>query len=259
MKVRTGVTLVELLIVITIIGLLTTAALKAYDVSLQNGRLQNTMRTINEIVNAIVGNPDLVSNGVRTDFGYVGDVGRLPDKLQDLVTMPSGLDTGLWRGPYLISRVAERPDGYLFDAWGDSLIYNKDSLTISSRRGMSILQPDSWITRRFARSADELLNNGLWGIVYDAKGNVPNGSESLWVFLEYPAPSGRMVIDSHPYGNQGNFSFPIQIPMGLRPFRARLVLPGPPPETIVVRKTAVIMPGAGQRNWLEVHLPVPFR
>jgi len=256
---RRGVTLIELLIVIMIIGLLTTAALKAYDTSLQAGRYQNTMRTLNEITYAIVGNPDLVSNGIRIDYGYVGDMGRLPDKLQDLVTVPSGVDPAMWHGPYLIQRVAESPNAYLIDAWGDSLIYNKDSLTISSQRGMSILQPDSWITRKMARSAADLFENRLLGVVYDSKGNATSGSDSVWIFLEYAAPAGHMQTDSQPYGNANNFTIGGQIPVGNHPFRARLTFLDSPAETIVVRKTASIAPGAGDRNWLEVHMPVPFR
>jgi len=127
---RPGVTLIELLVVIMIIGLLTTAALKAYDTSMQAGRYRATMRQLDEMQAAIVGNPDIISGGVRTDFGYVNDVGQLTLRLQDLVQQPTGLDTGLWQGPYVINRIGENPLGYIVDAWGDSLVYNRDSLTL---------------------------------------------------------------------------------------------------------------------------------
>ena len=156
---RRGVTLLELLIVIMIVGLLTTAALKAYDTSLQAGRFSATRRTLEELASAIVGNPELVTHGTRIDFGYVGDLGRVPEKLQDLVSMPAGIDTGLWHGPYIINRVAENPNGYLTDAWGDSIRYNKETLTITSTRGMSYLQSDSWITRRLARNQNDVYRN----------------------------------------------------------------------------------------------------
>ena len=134
---RNGVTLLELLIVIMIMGLLAAAALKAYDTSLQSGRFQATRRTLDELTAAIVGNPDLVTHGVRIDYGYIGDLGMVPRTLSDLVTTPAGIDTGLWRGPYVVNRIAENPKGFATDGWGDSLWYNPDTLTISSQRGMT--------------------------------------------------------------------------------------------------------------------------
>jgi prepilin-type N-terminal cleavage/methylation domain-containing protein len=250
-----GVTLIELLIVVTIIGLLTTAALKAYDTTLQAGRLRTALRMLDEIAFAIVGNPDMISAGVRVDYGYVGDVGKLPDVLRDLAQEPSGLDSGLWNGPYIVARVAESPQGYLIDAWGDSLVYRPESMTVSSRRGMSILQPDSWITRRLARNRSDVLENQVSGLVLDAKGNPPEPTTPIKTFLRYPA-GGRNRIDSFPtWLGPGNFLYPTNIPVGNHQLTVRLVLP---PDTHVVTKLVSVMPGGRERNWVEVRMPVPF-
>jgi prepilin-type N-terminal cleavage/methylation domain-containing protein len=259
---RRGVTLVELLIVIMIIGLLTTAALKAYDTSLQAGRYRTTMRQLDEISAALVGNPDLIANGVRTDFGVVADIGYVPDKLPDLVQQPTGLDTGLWNGPYLINRIGENPQGYMFDAWGDSIVYNRDSLTISSRRGMSILLPDSWITRRLARSSADLLRNDFAGIITDNKGNPPLAATNLKVSLSYPV-IGRHFTDSSPdippsSLNNGNFRFTGRVTAGNQELAVRLITADVPPETFWVRKTVQVIPGGASRNWVEIHMPAPF-
>jgi len=48
---------------------------------------------IQMIKRAIVGNPELKSNGIRNDFGYVGEMGRLPTSLTELMSrgaQPSG-------------------------------------------------------------------------------------------------------------------------------------------------------------------------
>jgi prepilin-type N-terminal cleavage/methylation domain-containing protein len=254
---RKGVTLLELLIVIMIIGLLTTAALKAYDTSLQAGRFAATRRTLEELASAIVGNPELVTHGTRIDFGYIGDLGRVPEKLQELVSPPAGIDTGLWRGPYIINRVAENPTGYLRDGWGDTLIYLPTALTISSMRGVSYLSPDSWIVRKLARNQSDLLHNTVRGLVLDAKGNPPEDQDTanLKIALNY-AKFGHYHSDTAWPVTNGNFEFVTKVPIGNQRVYVRYIYPGPSPDTILVEKTATVTPGG--KNWLEVHLPVPF-
>lgn len=254
---RRGVTLLELLIVIMIVGLLTTAALKAYDTSLQAGRFSATRRTLEELASAIVGNPELVTHGTRIDFGYIGDLGKVPEHLQDLVSTPPGIDTGLWRGPYIINRVAENPTGYQRDGWGDTLIYDPAALTISSMRGISYLQPDSWITRRLARNQNDLLRNTVRGLVLDAKGYTPEDVDTanLRIALAY-AKDGHYRTDTAYLVTNGNFEFLQMVPVGNQKLYVRYIYPGPPPETTLVEKIASVTPG-GKTN-VEVHLPVPF-
>jgi prepilin-type N-terminal cleavage/methylation domain-containing protein len=253
---RNGVTLLELLIVIMIMGLLAAAALKAYDTSLQSGRFQATRRTLSEITAAIVGNPDLVTHGTRADFGYVGDLGRVPEKLQDLVNMPAGIDTGLWRGPYLVNRIAENPKGFETDGWGDSLLYDNEKLTISSQRGVSYLQPDSWITRTLARNQNDLYRNTVQGLVLDAKGNPPAPVDTpfLRVSLAYAANFHWLSDTAFPITN-GNFEFTQRVPIGNHTLSVRYIDMAMG-ETTLVEKTATVTPGG--KNWVEVHLPVPF-
>jgi prepilin-type N-terminal cleavage/methylation domain-containing protein len=255
---RDGVTLLELLIVIMIIGLLTAAALKAYDTSLQAGRFQATSRTMTELQAAIVGNPNLVTHGMRVDYGYVGDVGMVPVHLEDLLTVATGVDPALWRGPYVTNRVAENAKGYMVDGWGDSLNYRAESLTISSMRGMSYLQPDSWITLRLARSQNDLLRNTVYGLVLDAKGNPPRDEDTvnLRVALTY-ARGGYQRTDTATSIMNGNFQFPQMIPIGNQRLTVRWIDTLATAETTVVQKTVSVTPGG--RNYIEAHLPVPFR
>jgi prepilin-type N-terminal cleavage/methylation domain-containing protein len=255
---RDGVTLLELLIVIMIIGLLTAAALKAYDTSLQAGRFQASARTLNELTAAIVGNPDLVTHGVRVDYGYVGDLGMVPQHLEDLVTMPTGIDPALWHGPYVTNRVAENPHGYMIDGWGDSLIYRVDSLTISSMRGMSYLEPDSWITRKVAKNQNVLLRNEVDGLVLDAKGYPPDSQDAanLQIALSYARDGYQRSDTVVPVSvTNGNFQF-FGIPIGNHVVTVRWIDIIAPVETTLVQKTVSVAPGG--KNHTDVHLPVPF-
>ena len=116
-----GMTLIELVMVIIIIGILAGIAMKSMDSAIETGRFETTRKELNHLAGAIVGNPDLVNNGVRTDFGYVGDVGALPASLDELVTAPAGYST--WRGPYIKSDFVQSSDDYKTDAWGVEYAY----------------------------------------------------------------------------------------------------------------------------------------
>jgi len=174
------------------------------------------------------------------------------------VTTPAGIDTGLWRGPYVVNRIAENPKGFATDGWGDSLWYNPDTLTISSQRGMSYLERDSWITRRLARNQNDLLRNTVQGWVIDAKGNTPLhvDTANLKVVLNYPKDGHHMSDTVWPVTN-GSFEFLGRVPIGNHRLYVRYVYPGATPETTLVEKYVSVTPGG--KNWTEVHLPVPFR
>jgi type II secretory pathway pseudopilin PulG len=119
---ESGVLLIELLIVLMIMGILITGAVKAWDVSIQQAKFNQTAKEINELCYAIAGNPDLYAEGKRTDFGYIGDMGKVPDTLADLVRAPDNSTN--WRGPYIKNKFSENPNDYIQDAWGNFYIDN---------------------------------------------------------------------------------------------------------------------------------------
>ena len=124
-----GVTLLELLVVLMILSIILTAAVKTWDVTLERGRAETTSRKLNQLVSVIVGDPDYIVAGRRADFGFVGDMGRLPDNLGELVVAPpaSPPESSCWRGPYIRSTFNESSDGYRMDGWGDAIVYGRDS------------------------------------------------------------------------------------------------------------------------------------
>ncbi len=198
-----AVTLLELLIVLMIIGLLLTAAVKTMDVSLQRSRFNTTVKEMENLSWAIAGNPDLISGGKRSDFGYVGDLGILPPTLRDLYENYNNFPA--WRGPYIKSAFQESPQSYMMDAWGDTYIYPNPNTIIDtspvyvrSYAGGSAATSETWLTKIVANRMRDLLNNTVAGNVYDAKGN-PIGSSPLdiaYMKIYYPK-LGRM--DSFPW------------------------------------------------------------
>ncbi len=187
MSTQKGIMLIELLIVIMIIGLLITGAVKTWDTVVSQARFNNTNQEMQELVYAIVGNPELVSDGRRTDFGYVGDIGALPDSLYDLVNKPSYVSDSCWRGPYIRAKFSENQDDYIFDAWGNRYIYHKESLFIRSYTTGTNLTPNKWITKKIARSENDLLRNTINGYVRDLTGNPPRYfNQYIRIYITYP-------------------------------------------------------------------------
>ena len=114
-----GFTLLELVVVIAVIGILAAAVSPAVMQQIMDGRVENTRAEAQLLSEAITGNPS------DAQFGFVGDIGRFPSTLQELV-QPGGLpayttstvrNVGMgWRGPYV--NAGESAADYLTDAFG---------------------------------------------------------------------------------------------------------------------------------------------
>src|SRR6478736_2391233 len=122
---RRGLTLLELVVVLAILAVLTTLAVKLTDSLLDQTQFETTQRTLDSIQSAVLGPRDQVeTDGSRAVSGFVADTGRLPlavgddpaTQLAELWANPRGLPAfGLavaaadadiklltgWRGPYL--------------------------------------------------------------------------------------------------------------------------------------------------------------
>jgi type II secretory pathway pseudopilin PulG len=133
-------TLVELLVVLTILALLTTVAVTSTDVFLNQGRHEATTRTLTNIEDAVLGPANArQADGAVLTSGFVADLGRLPlaassDPLTGLAELwsnpggvqpfairpapsdPEVLVPSGWRGPYLRLPVGQ---GVLRDGWGN--------------------------------------------------------------------------------------------------------------------------------------------
>jgi len=193
-----GTTLIEMLIVILILGLLFAVAFRTIDATTYQSRFDATTKEMAEIIKAFVGNPDLVSDGRRISFGYVGDLGQLPDNFDGLIR-PEGTN---WKGPYVSRKFIEDTTGFKTDAWGSPYQYDRDNGYIrSAGNGRRIL------TMKITDSMTDLFNNRIRGTVTDITGAPP---VELWsrisMRLTIPQAGNLVDYDNNP-GPDGYFEF----------------------------------------------------
>ena len=191
--------------VIVIAGILATIALRSAGIVSNTAKVEETKQELDDLAFAIVGNPELQNNGVRSDFGYVGDVGAMPPDLDALHSNPGSYST--WKGPYIENRFSQITDDFKKDAWGELYQYSA-GVTITSTGG-------SGIVRKLANSVADLVQNQVSGVVYDLDGTPPGSTfkDSVSVRLTIPNGSGSLVIRTIGVDAGGYFSFD-SIPIG---------------------------------------------
>ena len=255
-----GVTLLELLVVLMILSLILTAAVKTWDVTLERGRAETTSKKLGQLATAITGDRDYIIAGRRADFGFVGDMGRLPNSLAELTVSPPILppESSRWRGPYLRSTFNQSADGYRIDGWGDSIIYNRDSLFLRSYGGRGLADQTRWQTVRLLFTSNEMTRNDVSGTVLDVRGLPPPDTllNTLVVSLFYPFEGrlqSRDLTGSVELPN-GQFFYQGMIPQGTHRLRAMFVNSlSVPAETTTTDVDVTVYPGMGARD-LRVRL-----
>ncbi len=260
-----GVTLLELLVVLMILSIILTAAVKTWDVTLERGRAQTTASKLSQLVYVIVGDPDYIVAGQRADFGFVGDEGRLPNSLRELMIRPT-LSDSVWRGPYLRSTFNQSADGYRIDGWGDTIIYGReryasnDSLFVRSLGGRGYADRARWQTLNFQYTYDDLVNNTVEGRMVDVRGDpAPAGRpeiiNGLLVKL-YKPDDGKLVPRDQAGTKAANFQFH-GIPQGTHRLEAMYINLAIPPETVMTTQDVPVYPGIGALH-ITMRLPADW-
>jgi prepilin-type N-terminal cleavage/methylation domain-containing protein len=127
-----GWTLIELLVTISIIGIILGFFVPPIVSRItMNAKIGATRREINQLRQAIIGNPEIIAGGEYADLGFYGDVGRYPRHLVELVTSRPDTTSFVypgreaipvwdpftkrgWHGQYVRD---DGKQGYLYDAW----------------------------------------------------------------------------------------------------------------------------------------------
>jgi len=198
-KAESGFTFIELVIVIVILGVFVTVATRTIDTSIDASRQAEAEDELNRLAIATVGNDKLASGGMRTDFGYVGDVGALPPSLDYLASNPGGYAT--WNGPYIRDNFVENSADYKTDPWGVVYSYSGGVTIQSTGSG-------STITKQFANSTSDILSTPLRGVILDRDGAPPGTDASnVTVTVTYPNGAGGTTTSTINPNSSGSFSF----------------------------------------------------
>lgn len=252
---------------LVLLSILTFTSMELVSDSLQEGRYEQTIQKMERIKAAILGDSQVRENGTRTSFGYIGDVGMLPNVSQGidaLVARPTdGLDEvpefamaefarfgAGWSGPYLFSAAGSVDS--IYDAWGNAILYDP-TLTPPELRSLGadgLADDDNGGLTGYDKDIVVQLPEELWqGTVYGYINN--RGSPYLgeaYITLYRPNPdwtvpspvvSGEEVvlpdytlITPGPGDPVGQFSF-TGVPFGKRSILISIPMPSPTPTMTI--------------------------
>lgn len=201
-----GFSLIEMTIVIVVIGILAGVAMQSMKAMVEDTRQVKTEREMEMLAKAIVGDPALVSNGERSDFGYVGNIGSFPPNLEALISNPGSYTT--WDGPYVPSGFSQDTLGLKTDEWGQLYTYTGGLTITSTGSGSTIIKKIADTTSDYLlntlNGTIKDANDSLPGSVYkdsvDIKITIPNGSGSTVTKTYHPDSIGAFTLDSIPVG-----------------------------------------------------------
>lgn len=122
---KNSFTLLELILVVLILGLISSSALLIVDNQDGQQRYDESKRRLAQIRYALIGKDDAISNETTKISGYMADMGEVPTGIADLLVKPAaasvwtynsilGFGSG-WRGPYINTFDEEFKDGWGFD------------------------------------------------------------------------------------------------------------------------------------------------
>ena len=184
-------------LVIALIGILSTIAIRTFSSTLGNSRFTATNREMNNLVWAISGNPDMITASGRTDYGYIGDTGQLPPDLDALIYDPGVCG---WEGPYISVNFGADSNQHKLDAWDEEYNFsnNNGRIQISSVNAGT----------KFLDDTTHLLYNTVQVQLYNSNGLPLNGATGevsieygcTWNSLTFNESTGKFTSSNVPIG-----------------------------------------------------------
>lgn len=224
-----GFGLIELLIIIVVVGIMLSVAMQSVTVAIEDARRIKTEREMTVLDHAIVGEPSISTDGTRSDFGYVGDIGAFPSDLSALQSNPGGYAT--WDGPYLKADYAQDSIGPVTDEWGQTYNYSGGITLTSTGSGQTI-------TRKIASATTDYLFNSLRGVIKDVNDSVPRIEfmDSVNIEMTVPNGFGGTTTKSASPDAAGYFSFD-SLSVGRHPLRIIFT-----PQADTLKRNLTILP-----------------
>jgi general secretion pathway protein G len=270
MRPNSGFTLVEVMIMILVLSALAVASIVTVSGDLDQARQQQTIQKMKEIRDAIYGSD--VGRAVRSQFGYVGDLGAAPNlappmPFSGLWTQPATAQAWTvstspavrigsgWNGPYLKSFFSNGDDTYSKDAWGRDFEYLAPTQAADGylRSKGADGQPSG--TGSAADITMNLPSSQAYATVFVVVQNSgvacdTHASATLW----FPDGNGILVNTtvSITMGANGLFQFPAKVPFGKRSIEFTFTTPDPdltsgPYEITIDRPNTLIVLGTAAK------------
>jgi len=205
-----GYSLIELLLVVIIVGVLAASAAKSMKHNKDITRIEETKVEMDRITYAVLGNPNLASNGTRTDFGYAGDLGTYPSSWSALVKDTPTYSN--WDGPYIYDPFASDTVYTEFkkDGWGSD--YSKDAYF----RIITSINGSDYIYRYLYENTNDITRNKVSAVIIDINFSPPGETykDSVDFTLTYPSGHGSDTTKvRHP--DAGGYVLFDSIPVGI--------------------------------------------
>ncbi|MCP4727583.1 MAG: hypothetical protein GY863_21265 [bacterium] len=173
-----GFTLQYFILIIVILSVIAGVAINRFEQSVYQSRINKTLDKIESIQYALYGDHDLRD---QTSFGYIGDMEKLPKKLDYLIDKPGGGKTDRWDGPYLTREFLEDNSDPFLDAWGNPILYDAST-------GQLVINPESIgddqvIIPQPFDNIDDILYGGIEGIIRDSNGDPPPKGHRRHIYI----------------------------------------------------------------------------
>ncbi|MFQ5881108.1 MAG: carboxypeptidase regulatory-like domain-containing protein [Candidatus Methylomirabilales bacterium] len=241
-----GFTFIEVILILILIGILAALAVNLLASSLDQSRFDVSFKEMNDLGKAMTGNPELLNAGVRSDFGFVGDMGGLPTALTGLLQqggLPAwtvydadlGTGTG-WRGPYIDDQT---DDGGTFlatlDGWGNAYGYNAATGQVTSNGSDGAAGGTGFAADFTVPETAQTTTGSVNGRVIDQLGSPVR---NLTVTIRHPDPASLGTATDTTAttdATSGSFSF-TGIPIGKH--RIQVVV-----GTETIKRVVAVLPG----------------
>ncbi|MBF0297460.1 MAG: type II secretion system protein GspG [Oligoflexia bacterium] len=265
-----GYTILELTMSILLTGILLVGSISVMESSLDENRFESTLKRMEEIRNALIGDPNILKDGVRASFGIVGDIGALPASSSEyglavLKTKPSSYQdwkmrpqlaiASGWNGSYLSS--SETALNYFKDAWNNPYSYTvtvDGGATLISYGADGIEGGDGFKQDIRISIPANLVKTTVSGSILNV-GRTFEGVATVTII--YPDGKGFLTstIRNIAPCDLGFFSFSNVIPFGVRALQISVVDPHFPKKTMNVvfsiDKANYVIPS----NLLDINMP----
>lgn len=247
-----GFTVIEILMAITLIGILSVVAMDVISDTISEGRFEETVAKMTAIQNAMIGDATLMESGSRTSFGFLGDIGAIPTAVQGIAALTTNPSLPVyamnatsrfgfgWNGPY-VSAMNSATD-YTKDGWGTAFVYSPASspptlVSYGADRAVGGTGLNQDIT---VNLPTEMRTATVNGFICSAGGPI---SSAASVTLYYPDGSGALTTNTQALaaGVKGQFSYS-SVPLGVRSITVTVGATTVGPVLITVDKPNYMVP-----------------